>query len=540
MNRKTKHIFVTGGVVSSLGKGLTSASLGMLIESRGLKVAMQKFDPYINVDPGTMSPFQHGEVYVTDDGAEADLDLGHYERFTNTKLTRHSNYTTGQIYLSVIEKERAGVFLGATVQVVPHITDEIKAAINSVITPDTDVVITEIGGTVGDIEGRHFLEAIRQFGLEKGRENVVYIHLTYLPYLRTTDEVKTKPTQHSVDWLRMIGVTPDALICRTEKPVPQSMKDKISLLTSVPKGAVFDAPDVESIYELPLLLHERGFDDFIVSRLGLDARTPDLTRWKEMVERQRKPDVEIDIAIVGKYMTLEDSYKSIFEAIDHAGTSLGVKVNANKIHSEELEKRSPEELLRNQSAILVPGGFGERGIEGKIVAAGYARRNSVPYFGICLGMQVATIEFARNVLGLAGANSSEIDPKTPHRVISLLDAQAKITDYGGTQRCGAYRCRLAEGSIVHKLYGVLEISERHRHRFEFNSAYKEIFEKAGMKIVGTNPEENLVEIINLEDHPYFVGVQFHPEFQSKPLRPHPLFVGFINAALSKNIKQHQR
>ncbi|MCU0722096.1 MAG: CTP synthase [Planctomycetes bacterium] len=529
----TKHIFVTGGVVSSLGKGLTSAALGMLLESRGLRIAMQKFDPYLNVDPGTMSPFQHGEVFVTEDGAETDLDLGHYERFTNAKLRKTSNITTGRVYLNVIERERRGDFLGGTVQVVPHITDEIKRAIRQLDGPDTDVAITEIGGTVGDIESLPFLEAIRQFSLDEGRANVLYVHLTLLPFLRASAEVKTKPTQHSVGKLREIGIQPDVLICRTEVPVAQEMRDKISLFCNVPKDAVIEEKDVDySIYELPLVLHRQGVDALILNRLGLTSPAePKLDAWTEMLRRIRSPSTGVKIAVVGKYLGLQDAYKSLNEALDHAGIANDARVVLHKVSSELIEKDGPERHLSGVDGILVPGGFGDRGIEGKIEAVRFARLNRLPFFGICLGMQCATIEFARNVAGLARAHSTEFDRDTPYPVISMLAEQRLVVEKGGTMRLGAYPCALAEGSLAAKAYGAPEVRERHRHRFEFNGEYRLRLEQAGLRVTGLFTERNLVEIVELPAHPWFVGVQFHPEFQSKPVKAHPLFREFVAAAV---------
>ncbi len=528
----TKHIFVTGGVVSSLGKGLTSASIGLLLESMGLRVAMQKFDPYINVDPGTMNPFQHGEVYVTEDGLEADLDLGHYERFTNSVVNVHSNYTTGKIYSSVIAKERQGKYLGQTVQVIPHITNEIKDAIRRVEGPDIDVAVTEVGGTVGDIESLPFIEACREYGLEAGRENVLYIHLTLIPFLRASQEIKTKPTQQSAGKLREIGIIPDILICRTEVPIPEEVRCKIALFCNVPREAVIEEKDVDfSIYQIPVMLYEQKVDELIVRKLGLASRKPDLARWKEMVEVLRKPDREVTIAIVGKYLDLHDAYKSIYESLTHAGVANRCKVNVRKVSSENVERHGMEKHAEGVSGILVPGGFGGRGIEGKIRAAQFARENKVPYYGLCLGMQVACIEFARNVAGLAGANSSEFDEKTPHPVIHLMERQRAVTEKGGTMRLGSYPCRIEPGSIAHDCYGAGLVTERHRHRFEFNNAYRDLLGRKGLRFSGVWPEGDLVEMVEIEDHPWFVGVQFHPEFKSKPLAPHPLFRGFIKAAL---------
>lgn len=527
-----KHIFVTGGVVSSLGKGLTSASIGMLLERRGLSVRMQKMDPYINVDPGTMSPYQHGEVYVLDDGSETDLDLGHYERFTNSPLTRDSNYTTGKIYLSVITKERRGEYLGQTVQVIPHITNEIKRAITKLAAPGVDVVITEIGGTVGDIESLPFLEAIRQLSLDLGRENCLYIHLTLVPYLRAAGEIKTKPTQHSVGQLRQIGIQPDILICRTEKPLTRDARAKVALFCNVPVDCVIEERDKDfSIYEVPISLVEHGLDELIVRKLGLKAGPLNLEPWYELLHRIRNPKTEVSIAVVGKYVEHRDAYKSIYEALDHAGIAHQALVRVERVHSEKVEQEGPDRLLAGVDGILVPGGFGERGIEGKVEAIRYAREKKIPFFGICLGMQCAVIEFARHVVGLAGAHSTEFNKDTPHPVICLLDEQRSIVDKGGTMRLGAYPAVLVPGSLAAKAYGSLEISERHRHRYEFNNAYRAQLAEFGLRVTGTSPDGKLVEIVELDDHPWFVAVQFHPEFKSQPTRAHPLFRAFIEAAL---------
>jgi CTP synthase len=533
-----KHIFVTGGVVSSLGKGLTSASIGMLLERRGLRVKMQKLDPYINVDPGTMSPYQHGEVYVLDDGSETDLDLGHYERFTHSPLTRHSNYTTGRIYLSVIEKERRGEFLGKTVQVIPHITDEIKSVIRKLADQDTDVVITEIGGTVGDIESQPFLEAIRQFALDIGKENCLYIHLTLVPYLKAAGELKTKPTQHSVGLLRQIGIQPDLLICRTERPLRYEDREKIALFCNVPIEGVIEERDKDfSIYEVPLSLVQNGLDELIVRKLRLPAAPLQIEDWRDWLHRLRNPKHEISIAVVGKYAEHFDAYKSIYEALDHAGVQHETQVRVGRIHSEQIEREGPERLLAGYEGILVPGGFGERGIEGKIEAIQYARRRQIPFLGICLGMQCAVIEFARNVAGLQGAHSTEFDKNTPHPVICLLDEQRNITDKGGTMRLGAQPAVLEPNSIAWSCYQQDRIWERHRHRYELNNAYRARLAEYGLKVVGTSPDGRLVEIIELEGHPWFVAVQFHPEFKSKPTSPHPLFLGFIGAALKRHLSR---
>jgi len=530
-----KHIFVTGGVVSSLGKGLTCASIGMILEQRGLRVRLQKFDPYINVDPGTMSPYQHGEVYVLDDGAETDLDLGHYERFTHATLTKDCNYTTGKIYLSVIQKEREGRYYeGKTVQVIPHVTDEIKAAIHQMATDDVDVVITEIGGTVGDIESLPFLEAIRQFALDVGRENCVYVHLTLVPYLKAAGELKTKPTQHSVGALRQIGIQPDFLICRTEQPIPTDEKDKIALFCNVEKKAVIEERDRQySIYEVPLSLAQSGLDALLVKRLGLKASPLDLTEWSEMVDRIISPKQEVRIAVVGKYMKHRDAYKSVYESLDHAGISHRARVSVVRIEAEEVSSRGADALLGGVDGILVPGGFGMRGIEGKIEAIRYARTRGVPFFGICLGMQCAVIEFARGVLGLDDANSTEFEKDCDHPVIALMEDQQAVTKRGGTMRLGAWPCTLEPDRLARKAYGVEEISERHRHRYEFNNAYRDAMEKAGLFASGRSPDGQIVEIVELADHPWFVAVQFHPEFKSKPTHPHPLFRDFIGASLQR-------
>jgi CTP synthase len=527
-----KHIFVTGGVVSSLGKGLTSASIGMLLEARGLRISMQKLDPYINVDPGTMSPFQHGEVYVTDDGTEADLDLGHYERYTHASIGRHSNYTTGKIYLSVIQKERRGDYLGATVQVVPHITNEIKDAIRRAA-EGVDVAITEIGGTVGDIEGLPYLEAIRQFGLEEGRGNTAYVHLTLVPFIRAAGEVKTKPTQQSVSKLREIGIVPDALIVRTEVPLTDEQRAKLSMYCSVERAAVIEERDVEkTVYEVPLMLHAEGLDDLLCRELGLPDRVPDLAAWTAMVDAVRNPRDQVEVAVVGKYTDLHDAYKSIYEALAHGGAAHRMKVVVRKVRAEDVERQGCEALLQGVHGVLVPGGFGERGIEGKVRAIRFAGENRLPFLGICLGMQCSVIEAARRLAGLGRAHSTEFDAKTPDPVISLLEEQKKVHDMGGTMRLGGYPCRLVPGSLARKAYGVDEIRERHRHRYEFNDAYTEVLRKVGLKVTGVCPQGNLVEIVELEGHPWFVGVQFHPEFRSRPLEPHPLFRDFVGAAVA--------
>ena len=537
----TKHIFVTGGVVSSLGKGLTSASIGMLLERHGLRVKMQKLDPYINVDPGTMSPYQHGEVYVLDDGSETDLDLGHYERFTNSPLTRDSNYTTGQIYLSVIEKERRGEFLGKTVQVIPHITNEIKECIHKLADDETDVVITEIGGTVGDIESQPFLEAIRQFSLDVGKENCLYIHLTLVPYLKAAGELKTKPTQYSVGQLREIGIQPDILICRTEKSISHDDRQKIALFCNVPIEAVVEERDKEfSIYEVPLSLVENRLDAFIIRKLNLSAGKLDLTDWRQILHYLRNPEHEISIAVVGKYAEHKDAYKSIYEAIDHAGIHHRSQVRVARIQSENIETEGPERLLSGYDGILVPGGFGERGIEGKIEAIRYARERNIPFFGICLGMQCAVIEYGRNQMGLQGAHSTEFSRDTQHPVICLLDEQRNIVHKGGTMRLGTQQATLDPNSHAKACYGTTTIQERHRHRYEFNNVYRQQFAANGMLIAGTSPDRALVEIVELPDHPWFVAVQFHPEFKSKPTQAHPLFAGFVEAAIERRRSRGNR
>ena len=537
----TKHIFVTGGVVSSLGKGLTSASIGMLLEQRGLSVRMQKLDPYINVDPGTMSPYQHGEVYVLDDGSETDLDLGHYERFTNSPLSRECNYTTGQIYQTVINKERRGEYLGQTVQVIPHITNEIKNAIAKLDGDDVDVVITEIGGTVGDIESQPFLEAIRQFSLDVEKENCLYIHLTLLPYLKAARELKTKPTQHSVGLLRQIGIQPDILVCRTEKSMSEDERDKIALFCNVSKRCVIEEKDKDfSIYEVPISLNECGLDGLICDRFGFQTKEPDLSAYHDLLHRLRNPRHEITIAVVGKYAEHSDAYKSIYESIDHGGMHNQVQVSIRRIHSEAIEREGVQKLLAGVNGILVPGGFGERGIEGKVEAVRFARENGIPFFGICLGMQCAVVEYGRKILGLDGANSSEFDKDTPHPVICLLDEQKTITDKGGTMRLGAQPARLAPGSRVAGCYGSEEISERHRHRYEFNNDYRDRYIEAGLAISGTSPDGSLVEIVEIPAHPWFVAVQFHPEFKSQPTKAHPLFAGFVAAAVEHHIDHSRR
>jgi len=542
MDYKTKFIFITGGVLSSLGKGLASAAIGALLESRGLSVTIQKLDPYINVDPGTMNPFQHGEVYVTDDGAETDLDLGHYERFTHAILSRDNNFTTGKIYHSVITKERRGDYLGGTVQVIPHITDEIKKSIK-LVADSVDIVIVEIGGTVGDIESLPFLEAIRQFRADVGKENALYIHLTLVPYIATAGEVKTKPTQHSVKELRSIGIQPDILLCRTNKYLPKEIKSKIALFCNVTVDEVFTAKDVECIYEVPLVFNKEGLDQKIVEKLNIWTRAPQLDNWEEIVRSLKESTSSITIAIVGKYVDLTESYKSLNEALRHGGIPNDCRVNLKFVDSEKIEKNNCKEMLEDIDGILVPGGFGSRGIDGKICAAKYAREEKIPYFGICLGMQIAVIEFARNAAAMAGANSQEFDKNTPYPVIYLMTEwyddktgtvqQRDITsDKGGTMRLGAYPCMIKEETLAHKAYGISDISERHRHRYEFNNAFIDRLEEKGLVISGTSPDGELVEIVEIKDHPWYLGCQFHPEFKSRPMDPHPLFREFIRASLA--------
>ena len=527
----TKYIFVTGGVVSSLGKGIAAASLGRLLVERGLRVTMMKFDPYLNVDPGTMSPFQHGEVFVTDDGAETDLDLGHYERFLDRSLSQANNVTTGRIYLNVITKERRGEYLGSTVQVIPHITDEIKAAMKR-ITPDNDVVIVEIGGTVGDIESLPFLEAIRQFRQEIGRENAIFIHLTLVPYIAAAGEVKTKPTQHSVRELMEIGIQPDILICRTERPLSEDVKRKIALFCNVDFGAVIESRDVPTIYEIPLAFADQNLDSWVVDRLSLGGKTADLSAWRTMVHRVVEPHERVRIAIVGKYTDYADSYKSVQEALIHGGIANDVGIDMSWVSSDLFTSvERAHEILSHYHGLLVPGGFGVRGVEGMVEAVRAARERGLPFFGICLGMQTAIIEFARNVCGIDDSNSSEFSPECSNPVISLMETQQHVTDMGGTMRLGAYPCRLARGSRAADAYGMPEVSERHRHRYEVSNAYRERFTANGMKLSGLSPDGSLVEIVELPQHPWFVGCQFHPELKSRPTRPHPLFAGFIAASL---------
>ena len=529
----TKFIFVTGGVVSSLGKGITAASLGRLLKSRGLKVSIQKFDPYINVDPGTMNPYQHGEVFVTDDGAETDLDLGHYERFIDESLTQAANVTSGRVYWTVISRERKGEYLGATIQVIPHITNEIKRRMLEVSLGENapDVVITEIGGTVGDIESQPFLEAARQLKSEVGRENVIYIHVTLVPYISAAGELKTKPTQHSVKELTGLGIQPDILVCRSEMPIPRDVRNKIGMFCNISGDCVFENLNAKSIYEVPLMIHEEGLDACVCRLLGIDAPAADIAEWEEMVRRLMTPQREVRIAIVGKYVELPDAYLSIVEALTHGGIYHHAKVKIEWVAAETVTPENAREKLGDCCAVLVPGGFGERGLEGKIAAVQYARENNVPFLGICLGMQMAVVEFARHVLGLNGAHTSEVDPNTPYPVIDLMPDQQNIDEKGGTMRLGKYPCRLAEDSLAYAAYGEKDIFERHRHRYEFNNQYRAKFEDAGMRIGGINPDRNLVEIVELPDHPWFIGVQYHPELKSRPNRPHPLFRDFVGAAL---------
>lgn len=544
--KRTKFIFITGGVLSSLGKGLAAASIGALLESRGLTVTFQKLDPYINVDPGTMNPFQHGEVYVTDDGAETDLDMGHYERYTNAVMAQKNNYTSGRIYYSVISKERRGEYLGGTVQVIPHITDEIKEAILQ-LDGSVDIAIIEIGGTIGDIEGLPFVEAIRQLRIDLGREYSLFIHLTLVPYIKAAGEVKTKPTQHSVRELRADGIQPDILVCRTEVPLTDELKNKIALFCNVPKDAVITAIDVDNIYEVPLHLHREGLDSKILELLNVWTGQPNIKPWQDLVENLNNPTNNVTIAIIGKYVDLTESYKSLHEALVHGGIASRSKVELRYISAEELETKDPEKLLKGCDGILVPGGFGKRGAEGKIRAITYARENKIPFFGICLGMQLAVVEYSQNVAGIPTAHSSELEPETPDPVIYLckewfdyrtdkVQIRDENSEMGGTLRLGAYPCILTEDTFASAAYQVAEISERHRHRYEFNNDYRQKLEEAGLKVSGTSPDNNLVEIVEIEDHPWFLGCQFHPEFKSKPMKPHPLFRDFINAALDHKIR----
>jgi CTP synthase len=530
LDKKAKFIFVTGGVMSSLGKGLASASIGALLESRGLRVTLQKLDPYINVDPGTMDPFQHGEVYVTDDGAETDLDLGHYQRFTHSNLTKKNNCTTGKIYHSVILKERKGEYLGQTVQVIPHITDEIKSHILSV-TDDNDVVIVEIGGTVGDIESLPFLEAVRQLRVELGKQNTLFIHLTYVPYVAPAGELKTKPTQHSVKDLLQIGIQPDIILCRTDRFLPKEIKAKVALFCNVRIEAVITAKDVETIYEVPIIFHGERLDEIIVESLNMWTKRPDIIRWNGIADKFKNPKSDVTIGVVGKYVSLKDAYKSLHEALAHGGIANESRVNIKYVDSEDIENKGADVFLNDVHGILVPGGFGKRGFEGKIQAVNFSRERKVPFFGICLGMQMATVEFARNVCGLGGAHTSEFAVNTPHPVVDLMESQRAVRDKGATMRLGAYPCVIKRATLTHSAYGADEISERHRHRYEINNSYREIFEKNGLVLSGLSPDRELVEMIELENHPWFVGCQFHPEFKSTPLNPHPLFRDFIKVAM---------
>jgi CTP synthase len=540
-NQQTRYIFVTGGVVSSLGKGIAAASIGRLLVERGMRVTIMKFDPYLNVDPGTMSPFQHGEVFVTDDGAETDLDLGHYERFIDRSLAQANNVTTGRIYLNVITKERRGEYLGSTVQVIPHVTDEIKAAMKR-LGPESDVVIVEIGGTVGDIESLPFLEAIRQFRHEIGRENAIFIHLTLVPFIAAAGEVKTKPTQHSVRELMEIGIQPDILICRTERALSEEVKRKIALFCNVEFGAVVESRDVPTIYEIPLSFHEQGLDERVMHRLGmLGRKAPDLSSWKAMVRRVVSPSDRVKVAVIGKYTELIDSYKSVQEALIHGGIGNDAGVDISWLASDMFTGRErTRELLADFHAILIPGGFGVRGVEGMLEAIRYARESGLPFFGICLGMQTAIIEFARNVIGLDDSHSSEFAPECSNPVISLMESQQHVTDMGGTMRLGAYPCKLGAGTRAAQIYGVPQVSERHRHRYEVSNAYRDSFVEHGLTLSGLSPDESLVEIIELQTHPWFIGCQFHPELQSRPTRPHPLFASFIGAAVEAKKSRAER
>ena len=531
----TKYIFVTGGVVSGLGKGITAASLGRLLKNRGYKVTIQKFDPYINVDPGTMSPYEHGEVFVTDDGAETDLDLGHYERFIDENLTTNSSITMGKIYSTVIEKERRGDYLGKTVQVIPHITNEIKEKIYSFENTDTDIVITEVGGTVGDIEGLSIIEAIRQVGLEKNPEDVLYIHVTLLPYIFGSNEIKSKPTQHSVKELQSLGIQPNILVCRTEQDIPDSIRDKLALFCNVRKTSVIQNKTADNLYAVPLMLEKEGLAREVCNYLKLDRYIPDNTKWEEMIERVRKiGDEKVTIGIIGKYIQLEDSYLSVIESLHHAGFANDVKVKIELIDSETITKETAKQKLDNLQGIIIPGGFGNRGVEGKIESIKYARENNIPFLGICLGMQMAVVEFARNVLGLKDANSAEFSEETKNPVIHIMEDQKEIRKKGGTMRLGAYPCTLKEGSLAEELYQAKEISERHRHRFEYNNEYKKELEEEGLICSGTSPDGSLVEIVEYREHPYFIAAQFHPELKSRPNKPSPLFVGLVKAA--KNVR----
>lgn len=527
-----KYIFVTGGVVSGIGKGITAASLGRLLKARGLRVTIQKFDPYLNIDPGTMSPYQHGEVYVTDDGAETDLDLGHYERFIDENLTKNSNFTTGKLYWSVIAKERRGDYLGGTVQVIPHITNEIKEKIFQVgLEGNTDVVITEIGGTVGDIESQPFIEAIRQVAGDVGKENSMYIHVTLVPYLRSSGELKTKPTQHSVKELLGLGIQPDMVVCRSEMPMDDDLKNKISLFCNVAPGNVIQNQNVDTIYDVPLMLEAQDISEKVVKRLGIDCPKPDLTEWKGLVDKVKSLKHTVKIALVGKYVALHDAYLSVAEALRHGGFECGADIDIDWIDAETVTEENADALLRGADGILVPGGFGDRGIEGKIQAVRYARENKIPFLGICLGMQLAVVEYARNVAGLPGAHSSELSPDTPYPVIDLMPEQKDVDKMGGTMRLGAFPCVIAEGTNSYAAYGTAEISERHRHRYEFNNAYRDKLTASGLTLAGQSPDGRLIEIVEIKEHPWFVGVQFHPEFKTRPNRPHPLFRDFVKKSL---------
>ncbi|MFB0564854.1 MAG: CTP synthase [Candidatus Aminicenantaceae bacterium] len=534
----SKFIFVTGGVLSALGKGIAAASVGMLMESHGYKITLQKFDPYLNVDPGTMSPYQHGEVYVTDDGAETDLDLGHYERFTSTSTNKNNNWTAGKIYESIIRKERRGDFLGKTVQVIPHVTDEIKKAFHTV-TDNNDIIIVEIGGTVGDIESLPFLESIRQMRLTLGKENTIFIHVTLVPFIKTSGELKTKPTQHSVRELRAIGIQPDIILCRTEKSLSNVIKSKISLFTNVPLEAVITAKDVDYIYEIPILFAKEELDTIILKLMNLPRKKKNLSRWKALVKNMKYPHDKVEVALVGKYAELQDSYISLREALSHGGIAHKLKVNISWIEAEDLEKGKLEDILKDKDGILVPGGFGVRGIEGKIKAVTFAREKKIPFFGICLGMQCAAVEYARNLASLSKANSTEFDPNTPHKIFFKWRELKGVKDMGGTMRLGSYRCRLEKNSLAYKIYNKETIYERHRHRYEFNPEYEKKLANGDLIFPGKNPENNLVEIMELKNHPWFLGCQFHPEFKSKPLEPHPLFKSFIGASYAHHLKRNK-
>ncbi|MBS3818261.1 CTP synthase [bacterium] len=534
----TKYIFVTGGVLSALGKGIAASSMGMLLESHGYQITLQKFDPYLNVDPGTMNPFQHGEVYVTDDGAETDLDLGHYERFTSTCTTQSHNWTAGKIYEFILQKERKGEYLGKTVQVIPHVTDEIRKAFRTV-SDQNDIVIGEIGGTVGDIEGQPFLEAIRQMRLALGVQNTLFVHLTLVPFIKTSGELKTKPTQHSVRELRAIGIQPDILLCRTDRFLGKNIRSKISLFTNVPLDAVITAKDVENIYEIPLVFAQQGLDNIILKQMNLSPRRRRLSRWKSMVKRMKSPQDEVNIALIGKYAGLHDSYISLIQALVHAGTAHRLKVNVSWIEAEQLEEEPPEEVLKGIDGILVPGGFGSRGIEGKIQATTYAREHKLPFFGLCLGMQCAAVEYARNISGFPGANSTEFDPSTPYKIFFKWRELKGVQDLGGTMRLGQYKCQLERNSLAEKAYRKQTVFERHRHRFEFNPQYEKPLKDSGLIISGKNPQYGLVEIVEIPNHPWFLGCQFHPEFKSKPLQPHPLFKSFIGASYAYRCQKNK-